>query len=453
MAPRLVVIVGAVAVAVVAAALSGWWHLANAFERFDAEMSQWQSQVLLISEQHAAHLTALAAVRANAGDTVFGLVAEQIEQAYPRIVSIQSNSDTHALLSSESAGMIRLVEPSPGGSTQMTIDAASLLPQDTSALWAGISLADGTFLGGDEIDDPAFEAAVDSRTLHVILSASPKLIPATLFPTLPTLLAVLVALLTYGMAVLAWRQWNNARRAERRALLGEQMARLEHASRVNALGEMAAGIAHEITQPLTAILGQAQAGRRLLDRGDVDATRAVLDETVLQSKRAAAIMERLRKWIRFEEQGMAITPLRPVIDNVVALLASQLAQRGVRLDLQITDPGLSVRADAVQLEQVLFNLVRNAIEAVPAVDGRVGISSGIEGGRVIIVVSDNGPGLEEGVRTRLFEPFVTTKDEGLGLGLVLCQRLVERMGGSIVLSSNSPTTFQIILPTPDGASK
>lgn len=224
------------------------------------------------------------------------------------------------------------------------------------------------------------------------------------------------------------------------------MARLEHASRINGLGEMAAGIAHEITQPLTAILGQAQAGRRLLEQGDLAATRAVLDETVTQSKRAADILDRLRKWIRFEEHVMAIVPLQPAIDNVASLLSSELAQRGVRLKQEVYGTGLAVRADAVQLEQVIFNLVRNALDAAPAGAGCITIRYHAEKANAVLDVEDNGPGIAEAVRPRLFEPFVTNKKDGLGLGLVLCQRLVERMGGTIVLMDGVPTTFRITLP-------
>lgn len=451
MVRRVFAVAGAVVVAASAAAAMGAWQMANAIERFDVRTVEWRAEASLLVEQHDAHITALGAVRSAAGDAVFRQVADQIIAAYPHILAIETMPQAGVALTLAPSGQYQLTEPATGGAIRLTIDATELLPTDTANFIASISLPDGAFLAGKPVQDPEFEAVLASDTQPLLLSASPLLGPAALFPPLPTSLAIAGALLTYGMAIAAWRQWVAARRAERRALLGEQMARLEHASRVNGLGEMAAGIAHEITQPLTAILEQAQAGRRLLDHGDLVATRAVLEETVAQSKRAAQILDRLRRWIRFEDHEMSTIPLRPLMDNVAALLSSELTRRGVRLDLKIADKAVLVRVDAVQLEQVLFNLVRNAIEAVATEDGRVEVKGSNEDGRVVIAVSDNGPGLDETVRSKLFEPFVTTKEEGLGLGLVLCQRLVERMGGSIVLSSNNPTTFQIILPSPEGA--
>lgn len=450
MVRRVFVVAGALVVAASAAAAMGSLQMANAFERFDARAAEWRARASLLVEQHDAHITALEAVELAAGDAVFRQVADQITAAYPRILAIESISKADVGLSLAASGQYQLAEPTSEGAIRLTIDATALLPTETASFVASVALPNGTILAGTPVEDAEFEAVLDSDSQPLLLSASPLISPTILFPLLQTSLAISGALLTYGMAMAAWGQWAVARRAERRALHGEQMARLEHASRVNGLGEMAAGIAHEITQPLTAILGQAQAGRRLLDQGNVVATRAVLDETVAQSKRAAAILDRLRKWIRFEEHVISVVPLQLVVENVASLLASELAQRGVRLEQDGSGAGLAVRADAVQLEQVVFNLVRNALDAAPPGAGRVVIRCRAEKKTVVLEVEDNGPGIAEAVRRRLFEPFVTSKKDGLGLGLVLCQRLVDRMGGTIGLMGGAPTTFRVTLPGAHG---
>ncbi len=211
------------------------------------------------------------------------------------------------------------------------------------------------------------------------------------------------------------------------------------------MGEMASGMAHELAQPLTAILSQAQAGRHLARRGDVARLGTVLDDTVSQAQRAADILDRLRRWSKPNRAPSKPCALHDAAQSVQRLLALEAKTKGATVTLSLYDEPLFIDADPVELEQVVFNLVRNALDASDA--ARVTIRTDVDGRMAILDVTDNGPGVPDDIRTRIFEPFVTGKPDGTGLGLALCQRLVEEMGGDIaLLSEAAETTFRLSLP-------
>lgn len=446
---RIASVFGAIGVTCSVVALLGSWQIANEFERFGADMTDWRARASLLVEQHDAHVTALDAVAAAAGGTVFEEVAAAIMQSYPRILSIRSvPSVTTRMLTATDDGRYLLTVPMGTRATELSIDAAALLPNPREGTTVGLLLPDGTLIAGRPVTNPDFTAALDSDSQPLVLTASFAPPVAAILPIWPTMFAIGLALFTYGVSILAYRQWRLARSAQAQALYGVQLSRLEHASRVNGLGEMAAGIAHEMTQPLTAILGQTQAGRRLLERGDTAALKPVLDETIAQTRRAAAILDRLRQWIRFDILPNEIVAIDEAIANVIFLVDKDLAARGIVLDNLSPGPAPTVRADAIQLEQVLFNLVRNAMEAVPAGTGRITLKAYESSEGATIEIADNGPGIDETIRDRLFEPFITSKEQGMGLGLVLCRRLIERMDGTINLlpGAGAGATFRILLP-------
>jgi signal transduction histidine kinase len=273
-----------------------------------------------------------------------------------------------------------------------------------------------------------------------------------LFPPMKTGLLLVVVGLIYLAALAVLRQRANTRAAIERARLSALDSRLAHASRVNALGEMASGLAHELTQPLTAILAQAQAGRRLLGRGDTAALSPILDDTVAQARRASAMLERFRNWSRPQHASVSAFDLREAVGNVRTLLAEQAGQRGVQLGFGVPEVPVLVAADPVEMEQVVFNLVRNAIEASGDANGGGRIAVRLwQDNRITLEVADNGPGVPEDLRPRLFTPFTTTRADGTGLGLALSQRLVERAGGEISLVDGVPgATFRVVLPRNEG---
>ena len=472
----------AIIVALSVVAFISW---ANAQEEFQAEATALHRVASQYADQHDAHMIALAAIAgSNEADRLdlFGEVARSILQYYPRIVAIDlvpldagglgattrpaadavidqniaeaAVAGTGLVALGDSPGHYRLIGRSAGGhyAVALEIDAALMLASDRP-FWSrpnvrhALALADGTLLAG-EPGAPGFAEALGSASQPLVLQAS--MLPgwADIFPLGPTLGAACGALLLYGLVLWALRQFAEAKRAEARALLSEHQARLAHAGRVNSLGEMASGIAHEITQPLTAILSQAQASRRLAEQGNLVALRPVLEDTITQTKRAAAILERLRAWVKPRQSPPETVWVNAAVHNVKALVAGQAAQQSCEIALALSPQELAVRADPVELEQVLFNLVLNAIEALqPQGGGTIDIATRREGGHVLLEVADTGPGIEPGLRDRLFEPFVTGKPDGSGLGLALCQRLVERMDGEIgLVRSRTGASFRVRLP-------
>ena len=267
----------------------------------------------------------------------------------------------------------------------------------------------------------------------------------------PGRVALVLAVIALGAMALRviGRQRAKVRAAEARAELSGLETRLSHASRVNALGEMASGMAHELTQPLTAILAQAQAARHLAARGDTDRVAGILEEVVGQTRRASAILDRLRTWTRPRERTAEPIDLRDCIRVAETLLAGQAQELGARISLTMPPSALTVEGDRVELEQVLFNLMRNALDAVAESAGarEVAVDASLDGEMAVIDVSDTGPGIRADVRDRLFTPFVTTRESGTGLGLALSHRLVERAGGDLtVVEAREGARFRISLP-------
>ena len=197
------------------------------------------------------------------------------------------------------------------------------------------------------------------------------------------------------------------------------------------------------------ILAQAQAARHLTARGDTDRVAEILEEVVGQTRRAGAILERLRTWTRPRERNAEPIDLRECIRVAETLLAGQAQELDARLTLTLPPTPLAVEGDRVELEQVLFNLIRNALEAVAESAGarEVAIAASLDGAMAVIDVIDTGPGIRPDVRDRLFTPFVTTRESGTGLGLALSHRLVERAGGDLTLvEASEGARFRVSLP-------
>jgi two-component system, LuxR family, sensor kinase FixL len=216
----------------------------------------------------------------------------------------------------------------------------------------------------------------------------------------------------------------------------EHESTLAHVGRVSTLSEIAAGIAHELNQPLTAILSQAQASLRLLEDGEANLPqfRRSLQASAEQAKRASHILERLRAHVARQPLNHERVDLRQLVENVRVLTEHELRERSIRLEAAFAVNTLEVEGDAIQLEQVLHNLVRNAIEALatlPPERRAIRISGGQCGGSVQLEVRDFGMGIGASVLPQLFTPFVSSKPGGLGLGLSLSQTLMQGMGGSL----------------------
>lgn len=274
-------------------------------------------------------------------------------------------------------------------------------------------------------------------------------------------LASLLALLA-GRYTLIQRQ--QARQAEQLAALAVERSRLleretqlAHAARVNSLGELASGIAHELTQPLTALLSQSQAALRLCGpEGDPARLSEALDANVREARRAGEILRRMRDYIARRASERTTVNISDVVDDAATLARADLVRRGITLELDLERPMPLALADPVELEQVLHNLIRNAadsLEECEEPDKRILIRTFDAGDTVVIRVSDTGKGIPPEVLPRLFEPFFTTKAGGMGLGLSLCATLVERAGGTIEAEGQSAEGASFLISLPAGAER
>ncbi|HEX6979500.1 MAG TPA: PAS domain S-box protein [Alphaproteobacteria bacterium] len=233
--------------------------------------------------------------------------------------------------------------------------------------------------------------------------------------------------------------------------LQELQNELIHVARLSELGQMASALAHELNQPLTAIANYLQVGRRLLGMPGGDAAKLsdIMEKAAAQASRAGQIIRRLRQFVEKGETERNVESLNKVVEEATALALVGAKELGVKPTLELDPEPRRVLIDKIQIQQVVLNLVRNAIEAVAACDVReVIVRTGLEDGMAVVSVGDTGPGLAKEVQDNLFQPFVTTKPKGMGLGLSICRSIVEAQGGRLRVTPNADrgVTFSFTLP-------
>lgn len=226
---------------------------------------------------------------------------------------------------------------------------------------------------------------------------------------------------------------------------------LVQASKLAVLGQIAAGVAHEVNQPVAAIRTFAENSRAFLDRGEPAAAAANLDTIAALTERIGAITGELRAFARKSAARIEPVALAPVIDGALLLMRYRLLQTDITLALDIDQPDVAVTGDRMRLEQVLVNLIQNAAEAIGTRrDGEIRIRVETRPETVVVTVADNGPGLPEEMLGALFLPFTTTKPQGLGLGLVISKDIIAECGGTLKVENSGGAVFTITLPRARG---
>jgi signal transduction histidine kinase len=243
------------------------------------------------------------------------------------------------------------------------------------------------------------------------------------------------------------------RRAEE--ALRNSQADLARVARLTTMGELAASLAHEINQPLAAIVANGDAALRWLNRDnpDLDEARNSLSSIVRDGARAGGVIRGLRALAKKSEPERAKFDINEAIDEVLALARSELQRHGVVLHTDLSAGDRPVFGDRVQLQQVLLNLIMNGIEAMKAVPAQtrdLTVSSALaEAGSVLVAIEDTGTGLDPAIAQRIFEPFFTTKSDGLGMGLSICRSIIEAHGGRLWVLPRAlhGTALRFTIPT------
>ena len=236
--------------------------------------------------------------------------------------------------------------------------------------------------------------------------------------------------------------------------LHEAQAELAHVARVTALGELAASIAHEVNQPLAAVVAHAAACRRWLDRDppNLEEARGTVQSIIKDGNRAGEVIQHVRALVNKTVNQKAPLDINAVVNDVITLLHYELASHRISLRMELAPALCPVLGDRIQLQQVILNLVINGIEAMqPVTDRRRELvirTRQDDAGKILVEIRDCGIGLAGGNASRLFEAFFTTKSDGMGMGLSICRSIVESHGGRLSASGHAGpgATFQFVLP-------
>ncbi|KRC09995.1 histidine kinase [Hydrogenophaga sp. Root209] len=428
--------------------------------------------------QHDAILATLALLQPAPAAPHTGSPEQRLPALYPRILSVQRSDATTPWtdpglaeaerLSRQSgraalapldlqSGRYRLVLASEPASYALTIDLQALVPwtewpmaAETSAVRVELVLA-----GQHHPIQPGRLQAGSRFAFHKVVAAESQPFDVVATQTVGWRQLPWARMLAWTLAVAALlaavRHLQRQRMARRRA---EELLRLGQVARLNTLGELAAGMAHELNQPLTAVLANTQAAQRLLDDDppELATARAAMAQAAAQARRAAEVVGRLRRAVERPDSAGQRQSVDAVdaVRRALHLLEPECQRRGVAPALDGA-PALDVMADPVALDQIVHNLIVNALQAleqVPAAQRRLTLTLRTVDGLGELAVADNGPGIAPEVLPRLFEPFFSTREGGLGLGLSLCETLASSMGGS--LSAANATTggavFRLRLP-------
>ena len=432
--------------------------------------------------QHDAILATLALLQPGAEGLTEAAPEQRLPALYPQILAVQRRDrdivwTDPALVTAEresrqlrratlagvdfAAGRYRLVLAAQPASFALTIDVRAMVPwaewpldPATSPVRAvleqsgqAFELQPGQLASGGWAFEFRKHLAADSQPFDVVATRTVG------WDELPwSRLLLWAAALA---AALAWLRHGLRQRAARAR--AEELLRLGQVARLNTLGELAAGMAHELNQPLTAVMASTQAARRLLadDPPELGTARGAMDQAVEQARRASEVVVRLRRAVeRPDLSGQTqVVDLADAVRRALYLLEPECQRRGVTPVVEAATP-VTVMAEPVALDQIIHNLLMNALQALEQSPAQRALTVRVDHqapwGRIQVI--DSGPGIAPDALPRIFEPFFSTRAGGLGLGLSLCETLALHMGGALAAGANEPrgAVFTLTLPlSPD----
>jgi C4-dicarboxylate-specific signal transduction histidine kinase len=274
----------------------------------------------------------------------------------------------------------------------------------------------------------------------------------TVWETYRWQLVTIAAVILVQAALILWLLWEQRRRRRLEVEGRQRMAELAHMNRQATAGHLSASIAHELNQPLGAILNNAEAAAMIIDSPspDLEEIRAIISDIKRDDQRASEVIKRLRRLLTRGSFDPQEVDLNEVVREVLKIVSAQAAARDVRLDSKLAQQRLRVNGDRVQLQQVVLNLVVNGIEAIAEMPNgvrEVVCRSWASEGLAVVSIRDTGPGIPSDRLERLFEPFFTTKHDGMGMGLCIAHAILEAHGGKISAEGRPDgAVFHVSLP-------
>ncbi|MCS3602792.1 signal transduction histidine kinase [Buttiauxella sp. BIGb0471] len=283
------------------------------------------------------------------------------------------------------------------------------------------------------------DIASPSQPLNLLVTNNPD------WRSLPWLVLLLVGVF-WAVVIYFYNQYQMTKRQRNIANLRAHFSEL---ARLNAMGEIAAGMVHELNQPLTAILSYSQTAQRLIKQQQAEKAQPLLDASVMQTKRISALLLAFREKLHSDEQALQPINLRQVWERVTMLLGNEIERGKVSVINQVPESLPSLIASPLGIEQIFHNLLNNAIQAQQKTEKAwVTIHASQTADSIILTVTDGGQGLSEQALEQVFMPFFTTRKDGLGLGMALTETLVQRLNGSIQAqnSASGGACFTLVFP-------
>ncbi|HKN03696.1 MAG TPA: ATP-binding protein [Buttiauxella sp.] len=308
-----------------------------------------------------------------------------------------------------------------------------------SLSWQGTPLLTQGAKGKDDGWRWEKQIASPSQPLSLMVTNNPD------WRSLPWLILLLVGVFWAGV-IYFYHQYQVTKRQRN---IADLRAHYSELARLNAMGEIAAGMVHELNQPLTAILSYSQTAQRLIKQEQAQKAQPLLDAAVMQTKRISALLLAFREKLHSDEQALQPVNLRQVWERVVMLLGHEIERGAVNVINQIPESLPPLTASPLGIEQIFHNLLNNAIQAQQHTEKPwVAINARQTPDSIVLTVTDGGPGLSEHALQQVFMPFFTTRKDGLGLGMALTETLVQRLNGSIQAENSAAggACFTLVFP-------